>query len=451
MVFRRMVVAAVVSCLVVGGAMALPDTGRIVLTLSDAHWEFADPEPRAETTLYLERRDGAWLPTLSADAQRSLNVAHDAYIVDSRTDGDEAALLVRLHVRRDRWMDRVSEAAYRIRFTSDGQTCTGTWQGVVHGTVADGAVTGIVKKTHVVPNFVPPAPGERPRLLIRRSHIETLREKAATDWGVRQLAEIREDRSAAAQGFAYALTGDAVHVKRVKAALEKAIARNEWFCSGGNQHDPAFRVVDQLLGFDMVYDACDEAFRKRVINHVADKLEMFYWGAYNTQFNGHDRSNWSLMFRSAAGIMALTVLDAPLEAPERRAAAALLHVLPIEPAAIPDGVPVVEQHSEKPIDAWLYAGPLGEPFNADGFAAQGGMPAARPRPGDKLGSATFRLLSSQEVKEGRDPGSLEIRKGAIDLRKVTGRRYLVANYLSDLSKWRLGSQVECSNHSLHRG
>jgi hypothetical protein len=91
--------------------------------------------------------------------------------------------------------------------------------------------------------------------------------------------------------------------------------------------------------------------------------------------------------------------------------------------------PVVVQDSEKPVADWLYAGPVKEPFNGDGFSAAGGMARARPEAGMRVGDAEFRHLGDAEVKEGRDLGSREIRNGAVDLRKAAKGMVYAANYL----------------------
>ncbi len=413
-----------------GGGGVLPPSCRVALTLGDAFWACATPEHKGTVVLYLDRQGGVWQPTLSADAQRGMNVAHDGYIVTHSSADDGEHLRVRLHVRRDRWMDIVGEAAYDVRFAVDDDRVAGSWQGIVHGVSVSGSVSGAVTPIRAVADFASPHPGEHPRLLIRKGDIPRLREKAETPWGRERLAELRADTgSPAAQGLAYVLTGDAVHAEHVKARIARSIDSHDWFCIGGDQHDPAFRVVEQLIAFDLVYDACDNAFRQRVIRHVADKLEMFYWGAYNTQFNGYDRSNWSLMFRSAAGLMALTVLDTPLDDPDRPARAEILHPSPPRDLDIGRDVPVVVQDSENPISPWLYAGPIEEYFNQDGFADSVGMAGARPEAGTRIGNGVFRLLGGGEVSEGRDLGSLEMRNGAVDLRKAAGGKVMQANYL----------------------
>ena len=423
------VVVLVAWLLPLSALAALPEDCRLALVLEDAFWPYASPERKGTVTLYVERRAGVWAPTLSADARRGLNVAHDGYVVESASDKNGEFLRVRLHIRRDRWMDIVGEATYDVRLKVENDKCAGAWTGVVHGQETGGKVGGPVKPVRVVAEFVPPKPGEHPRLLIRKQQLPALRKKAETPWGKQRMAELRADKSLAAQAFVYALTGDATRVEPVKARIVKAIEKHDWFCIGGNQHDPAFRVVEQLIAFDMIHDACDKEFRQRVINHVADKLEMCYWGAYNTQFNGYDRSNWSLMFRSAAGMMALAVLDTPLDNPDTPARQELLHITPPKDLKIGKDVPVTVQDSEKPIGAWLYGGTLKEPFNGDAFKDSGGMAAARPEVGTAVENTTFRSLAGDEVKEGRDLGSLEIRKGAVDLRKLTGGKYLLANYL----------------------
>ena len=403
----------------------LRDDCRLVLTLDDAFWRYATPEQRGTVALYVERHAGKWVPTLSADAERGLNVAHDGYVVRSSSNVGEQQLCVRLRIRRDRWMDIVGEATYNISFSVENDTCSGTWTGVVHGRESEGKVSGAIKPLHVVKGFVPPEPGEHPRLLIRKQDIPGLREKAETEWGRKLLDGIKGDGSPSAQAFVYALTGDESAAEKAKEQLKEVFHGRGWMCLGGAQHQPAFRAVEQLIAFDMVYDACDDAFRQRIYNQVADKLEMMYWGAYNTQFNGADRSNWSLMFRSAAGLLALTALDQPIETPPAYDREELLHLVPPADLEIGRDVPVVAVDGN-PIGSWLYAGPIAEPPNAD---ALGDMSKVRPEAGTAVGDTTFRLITEGEVGEGRDLGSLDVRKGAVNLRKLTGGRHMLGNYL----------------------
>ena len=424
MILRCVLAAWIVLC----GVFAVPDglAGarspehcRLALALEDAFWNYATPERKGTVTLYVERRDGVWAPTLSADAQRGLNVAHDGYITEASSDKNGELLRVRLHIRRDRWMDIVGEATYDVRFKVEDGKCVGTWRGVIHGRETGGNVGGVVKPVRLVKGFVPPEPGEHPRLLIRKSDLPALRKKAKTAWGKERIRDMKAEKSLGVRAFLYALTGDAQHVEDIKARIMKSADGTGWHCLGGRQHETAFKVAEQLIAYDLIHDKCDEAYRRRIAERVADKLEMYYWGAYNTQFNGHDRSNWSLMFRSAAGIMALSILDYPLEAAETPAREELLHVTPEKNLEIGKDVPIFVPGSKKPISDWLYAGPLDEPYDAEGFKDVGGMAKVRPEAGARIGGVEFRRIAGQE----------EIKNGAVNLRKLGGGKVNKANYL----------------------
>jgi hypothetical protein len=111
----------------------LPDNCRLAVVLERAFWNYANPTNPGTVTVYVERRAGEWDPTFSADAQRGLNVAHDGYLVASSSEPDAEVLRVRLHIRRDRWMDVVGEPAYRVA-EHDLYGCPQAW--TTHSTPA---------------------------------------------------------------------------------------------------------------------------------------------------------------------------------------------------------------------------------------------------------------------------------------------------------------------------
>ncbi len=395
----------------------LPPDCRVELTLAGASWAYGEPDERGAVTLDLNRYGGTWMPVLTADARFQSVATHDGYVVASESDDDGEGLLVRVRFRRDKWNDIVSEAAWRLRFTVVDDRCAGRWEGVMHGRRAEGELTGTVRPIRAVPDFEPPARGEHPRLLVRRAEIPALRERAGTDWGRGLLAGLEADRSSpVAQGMAYVLTGDRSHADAARALIEKVIEKNEWHHIGV-AHAPAFTAAEHLIAYDLIHDACGEAFHERMRRLLADKLRFFYWGAYNGQFNNKRTSNWSLMYRSACGLAALTLLESsvrPIETPPHD----LPRLRPPVELSVGDGVPVVTVEGDSPVGEWLFAGPVEEGRDDDAFAASGGAAAARPETGARLGDAVFRRLTAPELAGG-----------VVDLAALTGRRYFRGCYL----------------------
>jgi hypothetical protein len=398
---------------------ALPDHAEAALTLEGAIWRAGVPETRTPVTLRLQRRDGSWAPAAVATTPKYNVATHGGFVtrVESAPEGE--TLWIRLHIQPDPWEGGAAEAAYAIRLREDGTRCSGAWSGVVHGARAEGALIGSIEAVAPVPGFRPPAPGERPRLLVRRDDLPRLRDRARSPGGRELLEALRADASPIAQAFVYALTGDAACAETVKARLAKAIDKHEWYHIG-IAHAPAFLAVEHLIAYDLMYDACDEAFHRRMREHLGDKLSFYYWGAQNTQFNPSDTSNWSLMYRSGLGLIALSLLDAPPEAlpPPRTADAPLATLTPPGDLKIGCRVPVVALDPAKPIGAWLFAGPVDEGPHDDAFRAAGGVAAARPEAGTKVGDCTFRPLDESELRDGN-----------VNLAVLTKRIYQRACYL----------------------
>jgi hypothetical protein len=414
--------AALVLSAVVGpsaAGAALPDHAEVLLTLDGAVWRPEKPDEKKPVVLRLQRVDGAWGPSVVGETPKSNNATHGGFVTRSRSGPDGETLQIRLHIQPDPWSGGEAEAAYTLRLRVDGTRCTGTWSGVVHGGRAEGTLNGLLEPVTPVPGFKPPAPGERPRLLIRRDDLPRLRARAQTPWGRDLLAQLREDRgSPAAQAFVYALTGDAACAEAAKARLVKALDHHEWYHIG-IAHAPAFLAVEHLIAYDLLYETFDEAFHRRLREHLADKLHFYYWGAQNTQFNPSDTSNWSLMYRSGLGLVALSLLDAPPAAvAPPTPPTPLAKLAPPADLKVGDGVPVVALDPEKPIGAWLFAGPVDEGPHDDAFRDSGGIAAARPAIGTKAGDCTFRPIAEPDLRDGN-----------VNLASLTKRAYRRACYL----------------------
>lgn len=418
---RWMMIATAWAASAAGAAAALPDDGRVELTLTGASWPYEEPAKRGDVTLYLDRRGGKWAPVLTADARFQSVATHDGYVVEASSEGGRHTVLLRLRYRRDKWHDTVAEAAYRVQISTAEAKCTGTWKGVLNGQKGEGAVSGALRPARQFADIHPTARGEYPRLLVRKSQLADLRDRAKTKWGAGQLEALREDRgSAVAQAMAYALTGEQAHADTARMLIGKSIDANQWHHIG-IAHAPAFTAVEMLIAYDLIRDACEPAFRERVRETVADKLRMYYWGAYNSQFNNKRTSNWSLMYRSACGLAALSLLDEPAEAvplPETDWPAELPRLGPPKDVDAGNGVPVIALDAEKPVGAWLFAGPVEEGPDADAFANAGGFGAARPNLETKLGEAAFVKLDGPQLKDS-----------VVDLAALTERAYFRGCYL----------------------
>ena len=409
----------VVLCAGVSLADGLPATGQVELRLEDASWKPGEAGPAGPLTVVLDRFGGAWCPAATVTGPGQGGATHSAILVSANQTQEGIELLIRARLRPDPWDAIWGEGAWRVRFRiGDDGACAGQWRGVLHGREGKGAVGGAARALPPVAGFTAPKRGEHPRLLIRRDEIPALRRKAATEWGQRLLARLRADTaSPVAQAMAYVLTGEKAHAEAARQLIAAAIDRDLWYHTG-IAHAPAFVAVEHLIAYDLIHDACDAAFHRRMRDFLSDKMEFFYWGVHNGQFNNRATSNWSLMYRSGLGLIALSLLDAEgLPAPAAPATT-IPRIEPPKDLTAGEEVPVVRLVDGKPIGDWLYAGPVDEPLDADAFASAGGAASARPQTGTRAGTAAFARLGPPHLADG-----------VVDLAALTKRAYRQASYL----------------------
>lgn len=397
----------------------LPADCDVALTVEQGTWvaEGAnDTARKKDVHLRLRRLGGEWVPVFAGSTVGGPNATHRGFVTSGENGADGESLTLRMHVQDDPWSGGGGEAAYRVQLAFDGGTCRGSWTGVVHGAQCGGTVTGAVETLAPAPGFVPPVPGEHPRFLIRKADLPALKAKAETPWGREMVKSLRADQGILAQAFAYALTGDRACATNAQAAILKSMDQNGWY-QVGIAHAPAFIASEHLMAYDLMYDACDESFRRRMSDALSGTLDLFYWGTQNTQFNPQDTSNWSLMYRSGLGFLAMTAMDLPAE-PVRPAPGEFPRLKPPADLAVGPGVPAVVVSTNRLIDGWIFAGPVEEGRHDDAFRDCGGIGAARPEVGTKAGNCVFRAVTETNLVEG-----------VVDLAALAGRRFHAAYYL----------------------
>ena len=127
----------------------------------------------------------------------------------------------------------------------------------------------------------PVRPGEHPRLIFRKDDVPELRRRAATPEGkailarcTKMLAARFTTWNAAGHAFCYQATGDKAHAERARQAAEQMMAGaanpdsryNYLHPNGQLRAGPALGAMG--LAYDMACDGWDEAFRKKVAEHI---------------------------------------------------------------------------------------------------------------------------------------------------------------------------------------
>jgi hypothetical protein len=295
----------------------------------------------------------------------------------------------------------ITEAA---GFTGDSEgVFIGSFTGEFRGVPVSGKAIAQLKPTRKPPiEFVPLKSGEHPRLLFRRSELETLRQKSQTPFGKAALDKIgwsnQKETDVVGLGLKYQLTGDRKFAEQAIPGIEQ-LMRGGLHCDQYGNNVGA-RAQKMALAFDLCYDAWPENFKQRIRRYflfVADNV-WHHQRKMNQGINWHLCSNWSVPIYAGIGICGLALFGEPGPEPSMPPQPNCgVDILPATGYHPSKGVPVVKfQNDEMPGD-WLCASPfpLWEP--GDPLAEIGGVTQARPEPGTKISfaghSEVFRFLT----------------------------------------------------------
>lgn len=294
--------------------------------------------------------------------------------------------IMRAGERRDKpyvFPQSTSVTDYRIQAAINRDKLSGTWRASIDGKELGGSVTGTVT-TPALPaaGFAAPVPGEHPRLLIRKADIPALREKARTPWGQRMLQRLQatypyKSNMAGARAMLYMLTEQRKWAEEARTLLEADLDEHGWL-NVGPVHDPARRAMEDCIAYDLIHDTLDEAFRQRFRDLMARRVGTLYGFNHIIRPNGDDASNWSALFRSGCGVVALTMTGEKGVLYPDPAKPQLARIAAPQDLRVGEGVPVVRLPADKVWHDWLYAGPFKLRFGQDALADLGGAANARP-------------------------------------------------------------------------
>ena len=384
--FVMVMAAAVLSA----AARAADPSGEMSVVLEGAVWRDAGPDARKPLTLKMREDGGRWQALVIGHA-RSYNWGdHYGCLAGATREGEALRLSVKMVIEADPWTPTEGCGEYAILLRPEAGApgrLAGTWTGTFKGERGEGAARAA--RYGPLDGFAAPAAGEHPRMLLRRAAIPALRKKAETDWGRAMLERLKADdesKSSAAvgRGLLYVLTGDAAFAAEARRLLLEDVDGARWNWTTGPYHDPAVKAVEGAIAYDLVYETCDGAFRRRMAALFADHLAYYYRGADQPLFNPNDGSNWSAMYRSGLGMCALSLLGEPCPYPGRPEGPEIARLAEPEGLAIGKGVPVVPLRAGQSWTQWLVAAPVRVEPHVDGLASIGGAAAARPEEGTRI-------------------------------------------------------------------
>jgi hypothetical protein len=253
--------------------------GEIVLVLTTAI-----PGNRA-LTVHLEHRDGQWTETWG-EAFNYNTATHYVEVVESAFVGEELRLRVRVTYRPDFWIKpatgeyeltvqrqpainpTVSDHT-RLRSRLARASFTGVFSGSFTGhgqspQPTSGAVEGVLLPwREPPPGFAVAQPGEHPRMLLRKTDVPALRNRANTPLGRAVVAELKELNHELAPAILFQLTGDTTYAQKAFAQVATGF-KGEKGATHGYGGIETEHVADYPVGHQaataFVYDLCYEAW-----------------------------------------------------------------------------------------------------------------------------------------------------------------------------------------------
>ena len=386
---------------------------------------FPGRQRRRPLHLRLKRIDGRWASRVWG---RGFNRHPDnrGRIVKVKDRGSRSRLWIDIMIESSPWQTG-GPATYALDVRRNGNAFEGKWTGKFRLTEHTGKVSGTAVSAPPRPDgFVPPRPGEHPRLLIRKHDIPALRKKAETPWGRNMLKRLEGGQVGWA--LLYVLTGDQDHATKAREAIIENFKR--WVFPGGEGvHDPGVVAVEAAVAFDLIYDACSPEFRTMMNARFEEWLPHLFWGSSARGFNPHDNSNWAGQYRSGAGLCALvlwgergTYPSRPWRHPSHSYDFSWFGEAGLRYAEPPDveapsgftpgqGVPVMNLGTNSTLSSeWLVAGPFPTVAGVDPLASIGREAGARPELGTRVVfrghgnstvTCTFELLDRKHLRSTR--------------------------------------------------
>lgn len=385
--------------------LAADFSGRLELKLDGAvaQWRDGKMGQPVHLDVYAECDQGRWRDVW-AESDEFNRAIHLGEVTEATVSPATMRLQVKLALGSDNWI-KGGPSGYELELKRDAKSgaLTGTFAGgyvSLGGPFTNrGAVTGrLLPAVTVEQDFVPVQPGEHPRLLLRKSDLPALREKAKTPFGQAMVELLKQSTDPVALGLLYQLTGDRSYAERAKPATVKVMDNRDGgaFALGRFW---GYRTSVVGAAYDLCYDAWELEFREQVENY----LDWILYKCLHRQHrvgtvNWDPGSNYTIVIHAGNGMAALALWGergaAPAEPlPPRNEAPRIAASADLKPAP---GVPVVKLDPGRFPTEWLWIGPFEQrvlqhehPFYdykqpADCLASAGGMENVRPAPGDKV-------------------------------------------------------------------
>jgi len=372
------------------------------LVLDSAMFAGGDPKSVREIVLDLEQVGEHWGTIYGISRNYNMNY-HKGAVREAKWNGDTLTLNIGTDITPDKWIPG-GQGVYTIIVKRDavGQL-TGTHTGKYNGTPVSGKVFGTIYAPTLAKDFVPLAPQEHPRLLLRRADLPALREKAKTPFGQAAMQKLEMHGTPSSYGLLYQLTGD-------KAWAVKAQEEAELYYKGAKPPASPFVPMmhewgrlDQLaLVYDLCYDQLSSDFKSRYRARIADFCFQVFFAPENlpTNVNWQPVSNHTANVYSGLTLAGLAIFDEPSAPPMEPVAPYLDEtLLPAKDFKPGSGVPVVDFTPGRSPTRWLQTQMLRRTTADDPREVFYGLEAINPVPGTKTKVGDFELTFADMAPE----------------------------------------------------
>jgi hypothetical protein len=264
----------------------------------------------ADIELYLGVRpaaDGSWqwsrglmgwagkkMVGWAEDGSRAFNqMDHTGTVTVVRDDSKTIRLELDVTVNPDPWVAG-GPARYVLELARDGERLAGTFTGTFKGQPVKGTASG-TQRAAPWPGpdakYAMHAPGEHPRLIIRKDDLPALKARAAAPHGQALLARLNETLARPwtlwhpmGWAFKYQLTGDRKWAEKAREEVEAARqgkqqkdSRYSYTKPGGKlRAGSSYAAI--AMAYDLCYDVWDPAYRQALAKEIQEKV----WPIFNT-------------------------------------------------------------------------------------------------------------------------------------------------------------------------
>lgn len=421
------------------------------------------PARQMPIVLALKQENGHWDHVLGV--ARDYNTAlHTGHVTRSRATDTGLQLTINLQITADGWTAG-GYGHYNVSLQrGSNDELTGSYEGMFNGRKRKGKAHGnILPPRPAIPSLNRVKPAEHPRILVCRSQLDNLRQRAQTPFGKAALKrfETMED-NAIALGLRYALTGESELAQQAIPIIKKRMARGALSDQYG--HNLGVRLQETAIAYDFFYDLWPKPFKEKVEAYLFwGGQEMFHHpGVFGGGINWQVASNWATPNYMGLGFAGLALWGEagppPLKPNPPHSGESIPAAEDYEPGP---GVPVHPFRSGKMPDDWLYAGPFQNKDAKDPLAGirglritfegeiappvnerkapladLGGVANARPAAENQTTFDT-KTFSFAKLSHEKDQGYW---REEIDVTNAAGRRLFSRNYFytvirNDASRW----------------